>query len=340
MYNTFTWTDLSTFDVEACKQFYGKLFDWQFTSSKDRSMTNAYHLAYQHETAVAAVFAMPDYLQKINMPSFWMSYIQVEDIKATVTKARQHEGVIIEVEPTAFDADSKIALIRDSSGAGFTVYEGPNLDGRFSDGHGRLIWNVHHVSDKELIEHFYQDVFSWTLHPISKNRYEVVHEQGEVIAHIEALPETIKGDKQYWMPIFAVSNLAKSKGQINHLGGSVLIDMDTSRSLCTDPQGGHFLIQQNDLIQQDESDNQGLERDQNLKAFKWKAVLGLILVWFAVFAELNWIWGILFLLWVVPDLRSRETHFLEYISARANPLLYWLIMSSWLTFSIYLILVP
>jgi len=284
MSNTFIWTDLSTFDVKSCKQFYSELFGWQFTKTKDRSMDEAYHVAYQKNTPVAAVFTMPSYLQKINMPSFWMSYMQVKDIEAIVAKARRYENVIIEVEPTAFDANSKIALIRDPSGAGFTVYQGPNLDGRFSSGHGRLLWNVHHVDDKNKIETFYKDVFSWTLKSLSDNAYEVVHESGEVIAHVEELPDDLRGSKQYWMPIFAVTSLVDTKQKLADLGGAVVMDVDSTTTMCIDSQGGHFLVRQDDSNSQPDTETQN---QTATSSFKWKAILGLVIVWLAVFLELN-----------------------------------------------------
>lgn len=351
MYNSFIWTDLSTFDVKKCQHFYRELFGWRFVSTPDQSMQEDYHLAFQGNTPVAAVFKMPANLQKINMPSFWMSYIWVEDVAATVAKARTHQGVIIEVEPTAFDASkldasSKIALIRDPSGAGFTVYEGENLRGRFAAGHGRPVWNVHHVGDIGLIADFYSDVFGWRLQPSDvADVHEIYHASGELIAHVEIFPDDARANKQYWMPIFAVDDVAKSKQKLQALGGAVIMDLPAERSMCADPQGGHFFLEANanykaQAGQTSQADASQGTHAQNIKGFKWKALLGLIIVWWAVMTEANWLWGILFLLWVIPDLRARATHFLEYITAKDNPILYWAIMGSWLLFAGYLILSP
>lgn len=71
--------------------------------------------------------------------------------------------------------------------------------------------------------------------------------------------------------------------------------------------------------------------------FKWRTILGLILVWIAVWFGWDWVWGLLFLFWVIPDLFSGVTHFMEPIFRQENPILYWLIMASWLVMCIYLI---
>lgn len=330
MKTNFVWCDLSTFDIEKTKDFYHQIFGWDFEKTSDQSSTEDYFIAYQGKTPVGAVFVMPEFLQKIHIPSFWMSYVEVPDIQKTVEKARTHEGVIIEIEPTAFDAQSQIALIRDPSGAGFTVYQGPSLDGKFPNGHGRMIWNVHHVNDVGLIQNFYEDVFGWSFKRDldTSDVYEIYNEGKELIAHVEVLDNSIKGEKQYWMPTFGVDDLKAGQKQIQKLGGEVLWDLEDGRVMVADPQGGSFLIQQ----------KKGVKKKQK-NSLKWKTILALGIIWWAVLSETNWVWGLLFLLWVLPDLRSGQTYFVESVSRTQNPILFWVIMISWLTLS-GLLLIP
>lgn len=49
--------------------------------------------------------------------------------------------------------------------------------------------------------------------------------------------------------------------------------------------------------------------------------------------------GLLFLFWVVPDLRSGRTHFLELVERRSNPAVYWLIIGTWIVLSLYLLFI-
>jgi len=71
---------------------------------------------------------------------------------------------------------------------------------------------------------------------------------------------------------------------------------------------------------------------------KWRSILGLILVYMAMWYNWQWIWGVLFLLWVIPDIFSGVTYFIEPIARKEHPILYWLILSSWILMSIYTIL--
>lgn len=73
------------------------------------------------------------------------------------------------------------------------------------------------------------------------------------------------------------------------------------------------------------------------KNLKWRSILGLLLVWFAMWFNWQWAWGILFLLWVIPDIISGITYFMEPVSKHENPILYWTIIISWLLTSIYTI---
>lgn len=331
MKNNFVWCDLSTFDVDRAKKFYTKIFDWQYTPTSDRSMSNTYHIAYQDQHAMAALYVMPDFFQKIKMPSFWMSYIQVDDIEEIVAKAKQHEGVIIEIEPTQFDEKSRIALIRDPSGAGFTIYEGPNLNGRHNSGHGCMVWNVHHVKSVKKIQAFYEDVFDWTIKKQRTNNhtYDVTIGEGIPVATIEEMDESVTGAFQYWMPIFEVQSQKEIKQTVKKLGGEVLVELDDGRVIYTDEQGGSFMCREQPYLEK--------KRVKNTKMTGWKTLVALIIIWASILLELQWLWGVFFLWMLIPDLKRGSTYFVEFITKKSNPLVYWLTMGSWLIMAIYLL---
>lgn len=70
---------------------------------------------------------------------------------------------------------------------------------------------------------------------------------------------------------------------------------------------------------------------------KWRTILALVLVYVASLFDLQWVWGIMFLIWVVPDIFSGVTFFIEPISRQDNPILYWAIILTWLLGSAYMI---
>lgn len=74
---------------------------------------------------------------------------------------------------------------------------------------------------------------------------------------------------------------------------------------------------------------------ENKEQSKWRSILGLMLIYIAMWYNWQWIWGLLFMLWVIPDLFSGATYFLEPVEKIKNPILYWVIIGSWILMSVY-----
>ena len=72
---------------------------------------------------------------------------------------------------------------------------------------------------------------------------------------------------------------------------------------------------------------------KNTTPTKWRSIIGLCFIYIALWFDWQWAWGILFLLWIIPDLFSGVTHFMEPIEKKDHPLLYWMIAVTWLLFS-------
>ena len=81
-------------------------------------------------------------------------------------------------------------------------------------------------------------------------------------------------------------------------------------------------------------------KSTHMQQAKFRTILGLILLYIAVLLNWLWIWGILFLVWVIPDIFSGVTYFMEPVEKEKDPVLFWVIIVSWLWMSIYMILMP
>lgn len=69
----------------------------------------------------------------------------------------------------------------------------------------------------------------------------------------------------------------------------------------------------------------------------WRSILALGLIITGFFLNLNWLWAILFLLWVIPDFFSGITFLMEPIPRKEHPILYWAILGTWLFLSGYML---
>jgi hypothetical protein len=331
MSNLFIWADLSTFDVPATKQFYQQCFGWKY-----EAMDDGYDLCLTNKSPSAGLYEMPETFQNMNMPSFWMSYLHVQNIEQIVQSAEKHGGKI-EVEPQPGPGGGTIALIRDPSGAGFTCYQGAPINTK-SKGLGCMVWNELNVSSLDKVKSFYETVFCWHIKPTKfVDQYDVFTsaDNNNPIAGIRVTSNEIKGEKEYWGVYFSVENLNQAAKAIEHSGGEIISQQplgEQASVLAIDPQGAAFYIVEKST-QPNVSSSSG-------KTVKWRAISGLGLILVAILLEQNWIWGVFFLLWLLPDLKHGITHFMERIERHNNPIIYWLIMGVWLSLSIYLLLEP
>lgn len=74
--------------------------------------------------------------------------------------------------------------------------------------------------------------------------------------------------------------------------------------------------------------------------YRGRAIFSLVLIYLSVLTGWYWLWGVLLLYWVANDLLFEQTWLSEVITRRSNPLLYHLILFTWLVFGFYLTLYP
>ena len=74
--------------------------------------------------------------------------------------------------------------------------------------------------------------------------------------------------------------------------------------------------------------------------YRGRAILSLALIYLSIVTGWYWLWGVLLLYWVANDMYFEQTWLSEVITRRANPVIYHLILFTWLVFGFYLILYP
>ncbi|CAM1362838.1 VOC family protein [Tenacibaculum xiamenense] len=322
--NNFVFADLSTYDLVIAKSFYSNVFDWSYPKNFDDYLTAKYQTR-----EVSGLYEMPEKFRRMKMPSFWMSYIQVNDIDKTLEKAKELGGTIEFIDKEQLIG--KIALIRDPLGAGFTVYEGDSLNARFEDKPNTFIWSELFISDFSKVKMFYEGVFNWKLEEGQSDRFFIKNREDVIIGAIQELDSKIKGDKEYWSVFFGVANIEQTKEKVLQNGGKLVYE-DVSTTVLSDPFGAFFHVSQirNTLGTDDKKENTILK-----KRIKWKALLGIALIVISFITGWLWIWGFFFLLWVIYDVRSGITHLLEPISKKESPFLFWVIIGLWTFVSMY-----
>ncbi|MEM9304039.1 MAG: VOC family protein [Pseudomonadota bacterium] len=236
----FVWCDLSTLRPSVTQPFYRRLFGWRW-DELSQADGSAYHVASLGPDAIAGLFEMPVRFRDLGLPSFWMSYIAVDDADAATVRAEEHGGRV-EVGPLQSWGGARIALIRDPLGAGFTVIEGGDLPARAArPAVGTMAWNALYVGDASAVIPFYEALFRWRVGPASAGVSPIISERGSAISDIHELDESLRGKPQYWAVHFAVAELAWARSAVIGSGGEIVYE-DAESVLANDPDGAAFFL--------------------------------------------------------------------------------------------------
>jgi len=106
----FSWNELSSQDIEGSVDFYTGLLGWTAdVMEMPGGMT--YTMFMNGERPVAGLMEPP-----VDVPAHWLSYITVENLEATVSKA-EGLGAKTIVPPTTVPEKGRFAVITDPQGA-------------------------------------------------------------------------------------------------------------------------------------------------------------------------------------------------------------------------------
>lgn len=115
----FCWTELATPNVKAAKDFYGKVFGWEFADHEMGDMT--YTMIKRNNKEFAGIWSIPKNQEK-EIPPHWMSYILVDNLDEAVEKARKNGATIVKPSTNAGDM-GKLAVIKDPTGAHIALWQ-------------------------------------------------------------------------------------------------------------------------------------------------------------------------------------------------------------------------
>lgn len=116
--STFCWNELMTGDVEAAKKFYTALFGWE-TKVMDMGPAGTYTIFSSAGKDCAGMMKTPDE----NVPTAWLSYVTVEDVDASTSKA-EGLGAKVFVPPTDIPDMGRFSVLADPTGAAIGLYKG------------------------------------------------------------------------------------------------------------------------------------------------------------------------------------------------------------------------
>ena len=121
MHRAFVHLELNTDDIQHARAFYEAVLGWSFDEVPMGEATYT-----QINTPVPPGAGIQPKTAD-ELPSHWMPYVAVEDIAATIAKARD-AGAEILAEPNDVEGASPAAVIKDPSGAIFGICQTPESE--------------------------------------------------------------------------------------------------------------------------------------------------------------------------------------------------------------------
>lgn len=88
MGNPFVHIDLSTGDVAKAKKFYKSIFDWAFTDFPNMAWAGI-------TTGAGGIGGGMGKKEQSGQPTAWTPYVQVDDVKKTIAKAKKAGATIL-----------------------------------------------------------------------------------------------------------------------------------------------------------------------------------------------------------------------------------------------------
>ena len=115
-HGAFSWNELMTTDVNAAKEFYGKLLGWTHEDMNPGGMD--YTMSKAGDTEVAGIMAMPAEAGK--MPPMWGAYVTVDDVDASAEQAEALGGKLV-MGPQDIPDVGRFCVICDPQGAALSL---------------------------------------------------------------------------------------------------------------------------------------------------------------------------------------------------------------------------
>jgi uncharacterized protein len=236
---SFSWTDLTTPDAQASKDFYGGLFGWDYSDNQIPG-GGVYVMATAGGRAAAAMFETTD-----RHPA-WASYVTVDDVDATTAKAGEL-GANVLAEPFDVMDAGRMSTIQDPTGAVFCLWQPrTSIGAEIVNVHGALTMNQLNTSDPEAAERFYGELFGWRLEKVSEEpAYWGIHLRDRLNGGMMPLPPGAPMPS-HWLVYFGIDDLDSGAERIGSSGGTVMIgpqEVPAGRFVVAqDPQGAFFAL--------------------------------------------------------------------------------------------------
>ena len=240
----FVWHDLFTNDVSSAKEFYGKLFKWEFED--DGKPNSIFTLIKFNGKQIGGIVDINQLEQEVKQPR-WLSYVSVSDVAATV-KEIESKGGFIFADTRELPNRGTIAIFSDPQGAPLALLKsstGDPID--LEPSNGEWLWNELWTTDTKAAVKFYSNLIGYEYDQVESDTdvdYTVLRKEDKLRAGVFKMPLEERPD---WLPYIAVSDPEATIKLAEQLGATILMNTETitgdKSAIIIDPTGAVFSIQ-------------------------------------------------------------------------------------------------
>lgn len=238
-HGTFCWADCNSTDPAKGKQFYAQLMGWD-TDDLPLGDGMIYTMFKQGGSQVAAIGPMNP--NQPPMPSFWSSYVKVDDSDALVKKVTEAGGTVI-LEPMDVFDSGRMTMIQDPTGAFLGLWQPQNhIGAQLVNTPGAMTWNELATRDSQKARDFLGHVFGWQFQKAEHMDYYYILNRGRMNGGIMQMDASWGDIPANWMVYFSVKDIDATAAKASSLGGKLMQPImeasGTGRfAIIADPQG-------------------------------------------------------------------------------------------------------
>jgi predicted enzyme related to lactoylglutathione lyase len=235
---TFCWFDCGTTDAAKAKSFYVGVFGWEAMDAPMHEGGGPYTIFKLGEAEVAGLYALsgPEFA---GVPSHWMTYVSVADIRESTARARTLGGHVM-ADSVEVPGVGSLSVVCDPTGAMFSMMQLKDYAGRTPLGMaaGGFGWSELVTRDTARAKAFYMELFDWKAKTDDNPAMPYTEFQvggTSVAGMMEMTPQ--HGDAPpHWLPYVMVDDCDATADEVKQHGGQVLVPPTSI------PQVGRFSV--------------------------------------------------------------------------------------------------
>jgi len=243
----FSWVDLSSHEMNPAREFYGSVFGWK---SVDMDVQDGppYAVLQLEGKAVGGLGQMTDDMKAQGIPPMWNSYINIDDIEATVKQAADLGATVTVPVMKILDA-GWLAFFLDPTGGHVGLWQkNTHFGAQVVNEPGSFCWNELATRDIEKARGFYGELLGWDFakYDAAPTQYYIIKNKGSDNGGMMQMNEEWGEIPPHWMVYFAVSDADATVERVSQAGGkSQMPPFDTPVGrigIVADPQGAVFTL--------------------------------------------------------------------------------------------------